>query len=265
MSDGYLMAGRLSELERLQLQSRVWEPAGAALLERLEPMNGARALDVGCGAMGLLRCLSDWVGHNGTVVGTDVSAPLLDAARAFVAEERLANVEVVHDDLFESQLSPGSFDLVHARFQLAPLGRADEQLAAYTAWLRPGGWLVLEDPDSSSWHFNPPAPAAERLIELILEGFLAAGGDFDSGRDLPARLRALGGDPQVSAHVLALPPGHPYLRLPLLFAESLEPRLLALTSAAELDSLRRRAEEELASPDRWGTTFTLVQSWARLG
>jgi hypothetical protein len=31
--------------------------------------------------------------------------------------------------------------------------------------------VVLEDPDTGSWHFNPPAAAAERLIELILEAF----------------------------------------------------------------------------------------------
>jgi hypothetical protein len=29
----YLLAGQVSELERLKLQSRVWEPAGRRLLE----------------------------------------------------------------------------------------------------------------------------------------------------------------------------------------------------------------------------------------
>ena len=62
MSSGYLMAGQLSELERLQLQSRVWEPAGRALLERLGAGTGLRALDVGCGCFGWLRLLSTWVG-----------------------------------------------------------------------------------------------------------------------------------------------------------------------------------------------------------
>jgi hypothetical protein len=34
MSD--LLAGQSSELERLQLQSRVWEPAGRALLAKIQ-------------------------------------------------------------------------------------------------------------------------------------------------------------------------------------------------------------------------------------
>jgi hypothetical protein len=66
----------------------------------------------------------------------------------------------------------------------------------------------------------------------------------------------------VRAEVYALPPGHPYLRLPLQFSASLEPRLLRLVAREELEELRRRAEAEIAQPGRWGTTFTLIQAWA---
>ena len=156
-----------------------------------------------------------------TVVGTDVDERLLAAAASFLDGEGLQNVTVVEDDLFASALEPGSFDLVHARFQLAPLGRAEEQVDAYSRFLRPGGWLVLEEPDSSSWRFNPPAEAAERLIALVREAFAAAGGDFDAGRRLPALLRARGLEPALDAHVVALPAGHPYLRLPLQFAAAI--------------------------------------------
>ena len=68
---GYLLAGQASELERLQLQSRVWEPSGQRLLEAIGPGRG-RGLDVGCGVLGWLRLLSRWVGPDGEVVGTDV-------------------------------------------------------------------------------------------------------------------------------------------------------------------------------------------------
>jgi hypothetical protein len=47
-ASGYLLAGQASELERLQLQSRVWEPSGRQLLEEVGDGGGARALDVGC-------------------------------------------------------------------------------------------------------------------------------------------------------------------------------------------------------------------------
>src|SRR5215218_3247519 len=119
MSDegkGYILAGQHSELERLQLQSRVWEPTGRQLLSQLDGGMGGRVLDVGCGVMSWLRILSEWVGPSGRVVGTDIDEHPLDAARSFLEAEGISNVDLVVDDLFDSRLQPQSFDLVHARY-----------------------------------------------------------------------------------------------------------------------------------------------------
>ena len=264
MSQGeYLLADQPSELERLQLQSRVWEPAGRQLLAGLDGGTGARALDVGCGALGWLRILSEWVGSSGSVVGGDVDEDLLDAARLFLKAEGISNVELVVDDLFASQLASRSFDLVHGRYVIAPLGRGREQVSAHRRLLRPGGYLVLEEWDLGSWHFNPPAPAAERLIGLLSDIFASLGGE--AGRGLPDLLREVGiEEPEIDAHLVALKPGHPYLRLPLQFSVALESRLLVALSQDDLAALRKEAESELASSRRWGTTFTLIQSWGRV-
>jgi SAM-dependent methyltransferase len=262
-SVGYLLAGQASELERLQLQSRVWEPSGRRLLEEIGEGRGTRALDLGCGVLGWLRILSEWVGPEGEVTGTDIDDAMLAAAGRFVTEEGLRNVGLLKDDLFATELEPASFDLVHARYEICPLGREHEQMEAYVRITRPGGTIVLEDPDSSSWHFNPPAPALERLIELIVEAFRLSGGDWQAGRKHLHLLREFGIDGNVRAEIVALPPGHPYLRLPLQFATSLEERLLPLVSADELEQLREQGEAELREPLRWGTTFTLLQCWGR--
>jgi SAM-dependent methyltransferase len=265
-STDYLLAGQHSELERLQLQSRVWEPSGHRLLTAISAEGDSeapvRALDVGCGVLGWLRVLSEWVGPDGAVIGTDIDDAMLAAAATFVTDAGLGNVSLVKDDLFASQLETASFDLVHARFEMTPLGRRSDQLAAYLRLLRPGGMVVLEDPDWGSWHFNPPAPALERLIALTIAAF-HRWGDADAGRRHPALLRYFGIEPHARAEVLALEPGHPYLRLPLQIAEGLAPRLRELTEATELGQLRRQGEAELAEPGRWGTTFTLLQCWGK--
>ena len=262
-SPAYLLAGQASELERLQLQSRVWEPSGRRVLEQLGDGRGAHALDVGCGVLGWLRILSEWVGPAGEVTGTDVDEAMLASAERFVADEGLSRVSLVKDDLFASKLEPDSFDLVHARYEICPLGRAHEQMETYVRLARPGGAIVLEDPDAASWHFNPPAPALERIIVLIQDAFRLSGGDWAAGRMHLHLLREFGIEGNVSAEVLALPPGHPYLRLPLQFATALEEKLLSLVSAEELDKLRTEGEAELREPGRWGTTFTLLQCWGR--
>jgi hypothetical protein len=198
------------------------------------------------------------------VTATDVDDSLLAAAQALCSEESLATVRVQRDDFFASALRPATFDLVHLRFQLTPLGKATEQVTTARRLARSGGWLVLEDPDSGTWRENPLAPSAAQLRTLIVEAFARAGGDFNAGRRLPEFLRAVGIEPSIRAQVVALEPGHPYLRLPLQFATSLRPRLLSLVSEAELDRLMEAAAAELDSAERWGTTFTLIQAWGRV-
>jgi ubiquinone/menaquinone biosynthesis C-methylase UbiE len=105
----------------------VWEPAGRAPVQGIPRVGAAKALDVGCGAMGRLRVLSEWAGAHGTVIGTDIDERMLAAASSFVEAASLANVSLVKDDLFESRLEPGSLDLVHARFRIAP--QASQQVA----------------------------------------------------------------------------------------------------------------------------------------
>jgi SAM-dependent methyltransferase len=262
-SQSYLLADQPSELERLQLQSQVWEPSGRRLVAGIGQGRGARVLDVGCGAMGWLRLLSEWVGPEGEVVGIDIDDAMLAAAAQLVDKEGLSNVVLLKDDLFASNLETSSFDLVHARFQIAPLGRGPEQVSNHVRLLRPRGTVVLEEWDVSSWHFNPPARALESLIELIGQSFVRSGGDMYAGRTLLALLRGVGVDGNVRAEVLALPPKHPYLRLPLQFATALEERLRSIVTVDELEQLQREGQAELEEPGRWGTTFMLLQCWGQ--
>lgn len=257
----YLLRSQPTELRRLRLQAEVWEPAGRSLLETLKAPDAAQAVDVGCGSVGWLPILDAWVGPRGRVIGADVDDAMLAAAGTLALERGLERVDLVNDDLFATRLPAGEFDLVHARFQLCPLGRHGDQIAIYRRLVKPGGVIVLEDPDHSTWTFEPEAPAAERLVELIVAAFAAAGGDFDAGLRGGGLLAGVGITPNVRRTVLALPPEHPYLRLPLEFAASLRPQLLELESEAQLDALLAEADVELANPRRVGRTFTLVQSY----
>ena len=90
-----------------------------------------------------------------------------------------------------------------------------------------------------------------------------SGGDWGAGRKHLHLLGEFGIEGHVRAEVVALPPGHPYLRLPLQFATALEERLLSLVSVDELEQLLAQGEAELQEPGRWGTTFTLLQCWGR--
>jgi SAM-dependent methyltransferase len=119
--DRYLLAGQASELERLRLQSLVWEPSGRRLLAGIGEGRGARAMDVGCGVLGWLRVLSEWVGPDGDVTGTDIDESMLD--RGATPERQVGEGRPVRQ-----RARADSFGLVHARVELGPLRRGHEQM-----------------------------------------------------------------------------------------------------------------------------------------
>lgn len=259
-NSSYLLASQESELERLRLQSRVWEPAGQHLLDEIGGSGkGARVLDVGCGAMSWLRLLSGWVGPGGQVVGTDIDDAMLSASDAFVAEEGLRNVALIKDDIFATDLEPDSFDLVHARFQLS-LGRPADQMASYLRLVRPGGTVVVEDVNPGSWQYVPQGPALGEIVSLIRRVFTQLGVGDPSAIQLEM-FRGVEIEPDARAEVIALPPDHPYQRLPLQMAKGLHAPIEAIAGADELSRLEQEAEQELQDPGRWGVTFTLFQTW----
>jgi len=69
MSGDYLLGGQPGELERLTVQARLFEPAAERLLDAIGPIAGARALDLGCGALGIVPPLSRRVGPRGRRLG----------------------------------------------------------------------------------------------------------------------------------------------------------------------------------------------------
>jgi SAM-dependent methyltransferase len=247
----------------MHLQALQWEPAGQELLAEVGDGEGLRALDAGCGPLGWLRLLSRWVGQSGEVQGTEVTDATAEQARLTVRSEGLHNVSIVVDDVFDSWLAAASFDLVHARLMLGSVGKPEQQLATYVRLLKPGGVLVLEEPDSASWRFNPEAPALQRLMDLVVEVGREFGRDFDYGRRVRTALRQLDADPVLRARVLVLPPGHVYRSIPLMFGTQSRDLLAARMGSEAIDGLLAAAEAELDDPELWCTTFTLVQGYAR--
>src|SRR5262245_51904442 len=220
------MGGRQSELERLRLQARVWEPEVEAFFDRLGVEAGGRCVDLGCGALGVLGPLSRRVGPGGRVVGVENDAIQVAGARAAIEEEGWANVELAEDDAYHTRLPRASFDLVHVRFLFAPGGRDTQLLKEMLALAKPGGVLAVQEPDTSSWSCQPPHPAYERLMDTVRAAFRLGGGDLDAGRRTFGLLRAAGvEDLRLRAAVVALKDRNPYLRLPAMFATSLPPRI----------------------------------------
>lgn len=258
----YLLQGGAAELERLRLQARVWEPEAEAWLDQVGIRPGWRCLDLGCGGMGILKPLSTRVGPSGSVVGIDRDEQQLTAARAYVADAKLQNVEIIAADAYDTGLPSGSFDFVHTRFLFAPAGRDDALLAEMHRLTKPGGYIGIQEPDSSSWRCYPPDDQWDRLKTAILQAFRAGGGDFDAGERTFSMLKQLGYEGvAVRAAVLALCNGHPYMRLPIQFATSLRERIIGdrFMDERDLDAAIAECERIAGDPDAVMISFVVVQ------
>ncbi|MBV8431903.1 MAG: methyltransferase domain-containing protein [Solirubrobacterales bacterium] len=132
------------EARRLQLLEQRLDPLTKRRIGRLGLGPGARCLEIGGGRGSITRWLSDPVGATGRVVATDLQL-------GFLSEIDAPNVEVVRHDIRTDAFPPDSFDLIHTRAVLMHISPSLDLLRRIAAWLAPGGWLVLEEPDFGMW------------------------------------------------------------------------------------------------------------------
>jgi len=262
MSD-YLLASD-AEKDRLRLQARVWEPEAESLFDTIGIGTGWSCADLGCGAMGVLGPLSRRVGPAGKVYGVDLDEGYLAAGREYLDAQELRNVELVRADVTATGLPHGTFDLVHERF-LMPYVPPEALLAEMLGLAKPGGLLVLQEPDHHSWSFHPESAKWFRFVE-VLEKTFGLRGDINVGRRTFQLLRGAGlADVRLRAAVLALRPGHPYMRMPLTALPALRGPALqnGIATEAELDDLAAEVERLAADAETYQITFTVTQVWGR--
>ncbi|WP_280875542.1 class I SAM-dependent methyltransferase [Streptomyces pseudovenezuelae] len=149
-----------------------------------------RVLDIGCGTGQTTREAAH-AAVDGSVVGIDLSAPMLERARRLSADQKLANVTYQQADAQDHRFPPPRFDLCISRF--GTMFFADP-VAAFTnigRALRPAARLVLlvwQERDRNEWATAirrsltavPAAPRGPDPFSLadpsVTEGILAAAG-----------------------------------------------------------------------------------------
>lgn len=191
MSRRYLIDSERDEaLRRLRLLEAQDDPGTIAHLETIGVAGGWRCLEVGAGAGSIAAWLGRRVGPRGRVVATDLNTQFLDALE-------LENVEVREHDLAADPLDESAFDLVHARSVLMHIPERDQALEKLVRALGAGGWLLLEEPDSSTDGADPSvdprkAELYAKVVDAIYRFVRDRGLDPGYGARLFASLHDLG-------------------------------------------------------------------------
>lgn len=183
---------------------RMVRPITAFLLEAAAAKPGERVLDVGCGCGSTTLAFSDAVGEAGSVVGLDISRPMLAEAKR--RGEGRANLSFVNGDAGTHDFSGEAYDLLTSRFGVMFFPAPDKAFANLRRALKPGGRVAMacwQAPKQNPWisfmmrafpEIEPPLPGpddgpgpfslskSERTVSLLetagfsdvrLEGFEA--------------------------------------------------------------------------------------------
>src|SRR5213082_2591679 len=172
------------EGKRLALMSELLDPMHRRYLQSLDVVKpGARTLEVGCSNGSISAWLARQVAPDGRAIAVDLDLSLV--------EVHVPNLEFRKEDIVIGPVEPGSFDLVTARAVLHHVADADKAIANLIASLRPGGAILLIEPD-----FLPVTIAEPPEVRAFWSGWLAwsreRGIDYHIGRTLAPRLAAPG-------------------------------------------------------------------------
>jgi len=129
---------------RLLLQAAVYDPLTRRFLAEAGLSSGMRVLDVGSGPGSVSLVVSDIVGPEGTVVGIESSAAMVELARRRVRNVGRTNIEFVQGNAESPDLS-GPFDAVVGRFVIREIKDAAGSLGRLARLVAPGGIVAFQE------------------------------------------------------------------------------------------------------------------------
>jgi 2-polyprenyl-3-methyl-5-hydroxy-6-metoxy-1,4-benzoquinol methylase len=266
-SDVYLLGRSQAEVERLRKQAQELAGETQWLLDQLHIRPGARAIDVGCGPQGgVVDLLAERVGPEGSVVGLEASEDFVALARKFVANRRLANVEIVQGDAKATRLPRESFDVVFCRLVMVNVPEPERVATEMVALLRPGGVVASHEADFLSHQCDPPAPAWDRLLEILQAYSRAKRVDLFVGRRTHRMLRDAGiVDVQVNPVIHVYPHGHNRRTILLDFIQNIRDAAIreGFVKEGELTELVGELSRHLDNPGTLVVSHLFFQVWGR--
>jgi 2-polyprenyl-3-methyl-5-hydroxy-6-metoxy-1,4-benzoquinol methylase len=239
------------EPERLRLMSEILDESSRFHLQQIGVGRGWRCLEVGAGNGSLSEWVADRVGPDGVAIATDLDPDLLQDATG-------RHLEVRGLDVVTEEPTDGPFDLVLGRALLHHLPQRRSVVAKMVRWVRPGGWIFVQEPD-----FYPTGIAEPESQRRFWQGFLRWAEqhqiDYFVGRRIAPWLQEEGVQQlRAEGHTTLYNGGSPYARWWQLGIAEVAGQLLddGATESETLDEFLRLYDD----PSYWTMTiaFTAV-------
>jgi SAM-dependent methyltransferase len=143
-------------ISRQSTQDILLRPISEVLFGAAKAATGERVIDIGCGCGGTTFELARRVGAGGSVLGLDISAPMLDYAREHAPKD--LKIEFVHADATVYPFQPASADLLFSRFGVMFFADPTASFINMRKAVKPGGRVVFacwREPRANGWMMIP--------------------------------------------------------------------------------------------------------------
>jgi SAM-dependent methyltransferase len=213
---------------------------------------------VGAGGGAVAFWLAEQVTPGGTVVATDLETDFLEAQASHHPGLEVLKHDVTAEDF------PEGFDIVHARWLVEWLPDKRQALARMVAALKPGGAILVEEPDFISIFGTAEPPSLRRVMIAAMRHLESTCPvEVEYGRRLFDDLRAVGlGEVTAEGRCPVVrggsPPAADFLRLTI---EKFRGPLLASNTVSE-DAFEE-ATAALQDPTRSIVMPMTVAAWGR--
>src|SRR6266700_4884885 len=189
----YALGNAPEAFQRLLVQGQLFNPFTRRLLKDAGLRAGMQVLDVGCGPGDVSLLAAELVGEQGSVIGVDSNASVLQIAQARAQAAGLGQVSFLVGNIDELALTQ-QVDAIVGRLILMYLPQPAAVLRQLAAHLRPGGVLAFQEHDipSQSDATLPASPLWERAVNWCTQAFQRIGVESRMGMKLSSTFLAAG-------------------------------------------------------------------------
>jgi ubiquinone/menaquinone biosynthesis C-methylase UbiE len=261
----YVLGSSQKEMDRLNIQSALFEKETIQTLKLAGIKEGMRCLDIGCGTGHTTLLISDRVGKNGKVIGLDINEANIHACKENL-NRTSNNLEFVLGDLLDMTSAESSFDFIYSRFLFQHLIYPENAIAKMSTLTAHKGIIAIEELDQELWLSYPFDPNLEKLQKAYVRLLKLSGSDPFVARKLYRMFLRNGLNPNVAAYSVCVKMSdRPNNKIGVLLAEVLKKSILKnnLMSQQEFDQMLNGLKKYATDPTGLVLYAIAFRIWAR--
>lgn len=151
-----------AEFNRLRKIEQAFDPSTKQILEKYGLCSGMKCLEIGPGAGSIAEWMCEKVGVQGHVSAMDLNV-------RFISQLTVKNLTVIHGDITKENFPENVFDCIHARYVFIHIHEYKSTISKLIKCLKPGGLLLLEEPDFSNAKADSDDPQLVQSFNHIHE------------------------------------------------------------------------------------------------